>query len=128
MEDCCSKCVKELVCLEAQVEITPAVEVGRIRTICIGDPVFACCPGKTQPCCKFPVSQKICVEIPLRFAANTCVKPGGIACGRPQYDGGYPPQNGKHREEEPKNGKYREEKYEDKCWEAVPREFPEEEL
>jgi hypothetical protein len=47
--------------------------------------MIGACPGTPSPTgtCTFSVSQKICVQIPIKFAATATAVPGGIVCGTP---------------------------------------------
>ena len=79
------------------VTIAPFAKVGTIVTECCGRPEISqkhCgCKGVENGNCKFTISQKIKVEIPVEFGANTTV--GGTfvdcECQEPEYD--------EHREE-----------------------------
>lgn len=82
MSDCLTT-VHETVCVQANVTITPDVEVGTIETFCIGGPTIGACAGTPQTHCTFSVSQSICVQIPLTFSANATAVPAGIVCGTP---------------------------------------------
>ena len=77
----CPSTVHETVCVQADVIITPHVEVLEIKTYCIDGVVLQPCSGNLQESCTFSVSQSICVEIPLVFSATAVAVPKGIACG-----------------------------------------------
>jgi hypothetical protein len=81
----CPAIVHETVCVQAEVTIAPDVQVGEVRSFCVDQPVIGPCPGIPSPTqtCKFEVSQKICVEIPLTFSATATALPNGIICGTP---------------------------------------------
>ncbi len=83
----CPTTVHETVCIEAEVTITPQVEVGTIQTFCVGNPIIGFCPGVPVSECSFPVSQNICVQVPLTFFANGTAEPIGIVCGEPATGG-----------------------------------------
>jgi hypothetical protein len=85
----CPAIVHESVCIQAGVTITPNVEVGEISTFCVGSPMIGACPGTPSPTgnCTFEVSQQICVEIPLTFAAIATAMANGIVCGTPETGG-----------------------------------------
>ena len=67
------------------VEIKPFAHVGKIKTECMGKPVIkrgtTSCEGKPGQVCKFTVSQKIRIEVPVVFGAKTKVGEAGIDCG-----------------------------------------------
>ena len=84
--DNCATVVHENVCVQGTVTITPKIETHDIRTFCIGNPIIGECVGNLQESCSFAVSQKICVQIPLVFSAETSVTPNGIVCGTPGTD------------------------------------------
>ncbi len=73
-------------CVQAQVIITPNVEVGEFKSYCVGGPIIGSCPGTPSPEgeCVFTVSQNICVQVPLSSSANATAEPTGIVCGTPE--------------------------------------------
>lgn len=79
----CSTTVKETVCVQADIKITPNVTVGTIRTFCVGRPVFEACSGKPAGECCFTVSQNICVQVPISFDVDVTAESGGLVCGTP---------------------------------------------
>lgn len=79
----CPATVRETVCVQANVTITPSVEVGDIQSFCVGRPRIGSCAGTLQPSCTFTVSQDVCVQIPLTFSANATAVPAGLVCGIP---------------------------------------------
>ncbi len=79
----CEATVHENVCVQAAVTIRPRVDVGDVDTFCIDGVSFRPCPGTVAQFCSFTVSQSICVEIPLTFAADVTAEPSGIVCGTP---------------------------------------------
>lgn len=82
----CPTTVNETVCIQADVTIKPNVEVGEIKSFCVGSAVIGECEGEVSPTeeCTFTVSQKICVEVPLVFSATAKAEPSGIVCGEPE--------------------------------------------
>ncbi len=75
-DNCCTIIEKFLtICLP--VTTTPAVCVGKIKTECCGNPIISlkrpdnCCKDLNNGCCKFTIVQKMKVEIPIDFTANT---------------------------------------------------------
>lgn len=66
------------------VEIKPFADVGKIKAECMGKPVIArgttACEGKPREVCKFTISQKIRVEVPVIFGAKTEVGQARIEC------------------------------------------------
>ena len=74
------------------VEIKPFAEVGRVKFECVGKPVIHRgtkeCKGKERETCKFTISQKIRVEVPVAFSAKTEIGPAMIdcKCGERQED------------------------------------------
>lgn len=79
----CPTIVHETVCVEADVTITPNVEVGQIQSFCVDGPMIGACPGTPSRVCTFTVSQRICVQVPLTFSATATAVPSGIVCGTP---------------------------------------------
>ncbi len=66
------------------VEIKPFADIGKIKAECIGKPIIArgttTCEGKPREVCKFTVSQKIRIEVPVIFGAKTEVGQARIDC------------------------------------------------
>jgi len=94
---CCSEsnCVAKAhqtanVCVP--ITVTPFANVSGIKTECCGKPVISfkpVCKGIENGSCKFTVSQKIKVEIPVEFGANTNVGGTFVECDcRPPKDCG----------------------------------------
>lgn len=67
------------------VTIKPFGEVGNAKTKCLGDAVVSAgcdmCPGKPGDVCKFTISQKLRVEVPVIFGARAEVDEASISCG-----------------------------------------------
>ncbi len=88
--------VKELCPTVGTVEVDVGVpvcvkafaHVGKVKTECIGKaeiiPGSDCCKGKPDNVCKFVISQKIKVEIPVMFGAKTEVGEPSVDCGCPK--------------------------------------------
>ena len=76
----CPTTVHDNVCIGAEVTITPRVEVGDIRSFCLGEPFIGTCEGTPARSCSFGVSQRVCVQIPLTFFADAAAVPTGIVC------------------------------------------------
>ncbi len=66
------------------VEIKPFADVGKIKAECMGKPIIARgtskCEGRPNEVCKFTISQKIRVEVPVIFGAKAEVGPARIEC------------------------------------------------
>ena len=78
--DGCAKTGCQCVDVSLPVEVSPVACVGEIVTTCQGTPVVTC---RTDPCCNtavLTVTQQLCLTIPVRFGANTCVGEATIAC------------------------------------------------
>lgn len=62
--------------------------VGKVKTQCIGKadiiPDTDICKGKPDNVCKFVISQKIKVEIPVMFGAKTEVGEASVDCDCPK--------------------------------------------
>lgn len=67
------------------VTIRPFGEVGNVKTHCEGRPFITqgCdhCPGKPGEVCKFTISQKLRVEIPVIFGAKAEIGETSVECG-----------------------------------------------
>ncbi len=81
----CEDVVHETASIQATVTVAPKVDVGDIQTLCINNPVIRPCSGAPSPtrCCRFMVSQDVCIQIPLTFSADVEAVPSGISCGAP---------------------------------------------
>lgn len=60
-------------------------EVGNAKTKCMGKPVVAAgcdeCPGCPDKVCKFTISQKLRVEVPVIFGARAEAGEASVDCG-----------------------------------------------
>ncbi len=67
------------------VTIRPFGEVGNVKTRCEGSPsiIRGCdhCPGKPGQVCKFTISQRLRVEIPVVFGAKAEIGETSVECG-----------------------------------------------
>lgn len=81
----CPATVHETVCIQAEVTITPHVEIGDVKSFCVSGPMIGKkCDGTPMRNCIIDVSQKICVQIPITFSATAEAVPKGIVCGTPE--------------------------------------------
>lgn len=66
------------------VTVKPFGEVGNAKTQCIGKAVVSSdcdhCPGKPGGVCKFTISQKLRVEVPVVFGARAEVGEASVDC------------------------------------------------
>ncbi len=66
------------------VEIKPFAEVGKVKTECIGKPEIergtTSCEGKIKETCKFTISQKLRIEVPIAFGAKTEIGQARVEC------------------------------------------------
>lgn len=66
------------------VTIKPFGEAGNVRTQCLGNPVISSkcdtCSGNPGGVCKFTISQKLRVEVPVIFGAKAEVGEAVIDC------------------------------------------------
>lgn len=67
------------------ITIKPFGDVGNAKTQCLGKPVVfsGCdqCPGKPGEVCKFTISQKLRVEVPVIFGARAEAGDTSVDCG-----------------------------------------------
>lgn len=67
------------------VTIKPFGEAGNATTRCLGKAVVSSnceeCPGKPGDVCKFTISQKLRVEVPVVFGARAEIGEASIDCG-----------------------------------------------
>ena len=66
------------------VEIKPFAKIGKVKTECVGKPIIkrgsTMCEGKSKETCKFTISQKVRVEVPVMFGAKTEIGEARIDC------------------------------------------------
>jgi len=66
------------------VTVIPFAKVGPTKTKCVGEPMIMCgagpCRGKKDCVCCFTISQKLVVEVPVAFGANTMIGDTFIDC------------------------------------------------
>lgn len=68
------------------VTTTPCVKVGKIKTECCGTPIVSarkyekCCDEMKNGSCKFTIIQKMKVEIPIDFEADTKIDDLMVDC------------------------------------------------
>lgn len=93
------------------VEIKPFAHVGKVKTECMGKPIVkrgtANCDGKPGQTCKFTVSQKIRVEVPVIFGAKTKVGEASIDCKHQHSPHEIQPKNFEESTYEPQEQEYR---------------------
>ncbi len=67
------------------VTIKPFGEIGNAKTKCLGNAVVKAgcddCPGKPGEVCKFTISQKLQVEVPVIFGARAEKGETSVDCG-----------------------------------------------
>jgi hypothetical protein len=67
------------------VTIKPFGEVGNAKTQCMGEAVVSVgcdkCKGKPGAVCKFTISQKLRVEVPVIFGARAEIGEAAVDCG-----------------------------------------------
>ena len=86
------------------VEVKPFAEVGKIKTECIGKPIIvrgsSTCEGKPKDTCRFTISQKMRIEVPVAFGAKTHVGQARIDCKCSERQESEPCNAGKREENE----------------------------
>lgn len=67
------------------VTIKPFGEAGNAKTRCLGKAIVSSdcddCPGKPGDVCRFTISQKLRVEVPVVFGARAEIGEASIDCG-----------------------------------------------
>lgn len=81
----CSTVGYQEVNVSVPVTIKPFGEAGNATTKCLGRAVIVSgsdhCPGETGGVCKFTISQKLRVEVPVVFGARAEVGEASVDCG-----------------------------------------------
>ena len=84
--DDCKELIEKFLTICLPVTITPRVDVKRIKSECCGNPIITpnhnknCCKGKEDGSCEFTIVQKMKVEIPIDFKADTKVDKPFVDC------------------------------------------------
>lgn len=67
------------------ITIKPFGEAGNAKTRCLGNAIVMvgcdCCPGRTDGVCRFTISQKLRVEVPVIFGARAEAGEASVDCG-----------------------------------------------
>lgn len=67
------------------VAIKPFGQVGNATVQCLGKPTVlpGCshCPGKSETVCKFTISQKLRIQVPVIFGARAEAEEASVDCG-----------------------------------------------
>ena len=85
-EDDCKSIIEKFLTLCLPVTTTPCVKIGKIKTECCGNPIISsrkhdkCCDEMKDGSCKFTIIQKMKIEIPVDFDADTKVDDLLIDC------------------------------------------------
>jgi len=82
-EDNCIAKAHQIANVSVPITVTPFANVNGIKTECCGKPVISFNPvfkGIENGSCRFTVSQKLRVEIPVEFGANTNVGGTFVEC------------------------------------------------
>lgn len=89
-DDGCDSKAKQSATVCVPVTITPFAKIGTIFTECCGKPTISNrhgeCKGIENGSCKFTISQRIKVEIPVEFGANTTVGGTFVECNDVKTD------------------------------------------
>lgn len=76
-DDDCKTLIEKFLTICLPVTTTPSVKLGKIKTECCGNPIVSprkfdkCCEEMKEGCCKFTIIQKMKIEIPIDFDADT---------------------------------------------------------
>lgn len=82
----CRSIIEKFLTVCLPVTTTPKACVGKIKTECCGEPIislkapFKCCDELNNGCCNFTIVQKMKIEIPINFEANTKVDELFVDC------------------------------------------------
>ena len=78
------------VMVSVPVEVKPFAEIGKVKFQCKGKPIIKRgtkkCEGKHNETCKFTISQKMHIEVPVAFSAKTEVGPAMVDCNCDDYE------------------------------------------
>ena len=82
----CKAQIEKFLTVCIPVTTTPSINVGKIKTECCGNPIISmknhdnCCKGVCDGSCKFTIIQKMKVEIPIDFNADTDIDELFVDC------------------------------------------------
>ena len=85
-DDECKSIIEKFLTLCLPVTTTPCAKIGKIKTECCGNPIIStrkhdvCCDEMKDGCCKFTIIQKMKVEIPIDFEADTKIDDLFVDC------------------------------------------------
>ena len=85
-EDECKSIIEKFLTLCLPVTTTPCAKIGKIKTECCGNPIISSmkhdvyCDEMKDGCCKFTIIQKMKVEIPIDFEADTKIDDLFVDC------------------------------------------------
>ena len=89
----CRSIIEKFLTICLPVTTTPCVKIGKIKTECCGNPIVSsrkhdmCCDEMKNGSCKFTIIQKMKIEIPVDFNADTKVDDLFVDCEF-KHDGG----------------------------------------
>ena len=84
--DECKELIEKFLTICLPVTITPCVDIKRIKSECCGNPIITpnhhknCCKSKEDGSCEFTIVQKMKVEIPIEFKAETKIDDPFVDC------------------------------------------------
>lgn len=81
----CPSIVPHEITVCVPITVKPFGETGNVKIKCEGEPVISsggCCSGTPGGVCKFAVSQKLKVEIPVIFGARAEAGEASVDCGK----------------------------------------------
>lgn len=81
----CETVVHEIVYVQAEITITPHVEIKNLKYTCL-EPIIGECPVPGKEKYNFTISQEIAVTIPLEFSAEIEAVTKGIVSTAPEVD------------------------------------------
>lgn len=77
LDNNCKSIVEKFLTVCLPVQVKPKVNIGKIKTESCGKPIVStskhekCCQGMENGCCNFTIIQKMKIEIPIGFEAET---------------------------------------------------------
>ena len=110
--DECKELIEKFLTICLPVTITPCVDVRRIKSECCGNPIITpnhhknCCKSKEDGSCEFTIVQKMKVEIPIEFKAETKIDDPFVDCEFKKDLKDYDECKEKHDHEEDKDNKH----------------------
>ena len=76
----CRKEIDQYCDISVPIDLDPSATIGRIETVCVGDPIVECRHDHCDNTCRIRVTQRMRVTIPITYTVITCVDDPIVTC------------------------------------------------